>query len=200
MSPLRLKPKVFTDVPSYVCSVRQWAQGNVYQGTNASPGYIQAAPPSIAAKPAKLLDSAGNIVSRRRTDYPQYAASQFASVRAAGAAGDGTTDDTTSIQNFINANWGCKVLFFDAGTYRVTNTITIPTGSIVVGEVWSTIIGMSYRVWGVYANAEKTPLGDGANFADQNNPRPVVKVGNAGDKGTVEISDIVFSARGGSAG
>ena len=54
---------------------------------------------------------------------------------------DGVTDDTTAIQNFINANWGCKILFFDAGTYMVTNTITIPTGSIVVGEVWTTVIG-----------------------------------------------------------
>lgn len=55
---------------------------------------------------------------------------------------DGVTDDTTSIQNFINANWGCKILYFDAGTYKVTNTITIPTGSIVVGEIWTTIIGL----------------------------------------------------------
>ncbi|KAG8900468.1 hypothetical protein FRC00_012760 [Tulasnella sp. 408] len=85
--------------------------------------------------------------------------------KEAGAVGDGVTDDTTAIQNFINKYWGCKILFFDAGTYYVTNTITIPTGSIVVGEVWTTVI-----------------------------------VGNAGDKGVVEISDMVFSARSGSAG
>ncbi|KAG8922282.1 hypothetical protein FRC01_014240 [Tulasnella sp. 417] len=117
-----------------------------------------------------------------RTDYPNYAGSQFASVKEAGAVGDGVTDDTTAIQNFINKYWGCKILFFDAGTYYVTNTITIPTGSIVVGEVWTTVIG------------------GGSNFSDQNNPRPVIKVGNAGDKGVVEISDMVFSARSGSAG
>lgn len=92
------------------------------------------------------------------------------------------TDDTTAVQNFINTYWGCKILFFDAGTYRVTNTITIPTGSIVVGEIWTTIIG------------------DGANFADQTNPRAVVSVGKAGETGNTEISDMVFSARSGSAG
>ena len=54
---------------------------------------------------------------------------------------DGVTDDTTAIQNFINQYWGCKILYADAGTYRLTNTVTIPTGSIVVGEIWTTFIG-----------------------------------------------------------
>lgn len=163
-------------------TIRQWAQGNVYSGTSSSYTFVHGLISNAPAKPSALLDSSGRIYSRGRTDYPGYAASQFASVRAAGAVGDGVTDDTTAIQNFINANWGCKILFFDAGTYMVTNTITIPTGSIVVGEVWTTIIGA------------------GANFANANSPRPVIKVGNAGDKGTVEISDMVFSARSGSAG
>ncbi|KAG9004242.1 hypothetical protein FRB90_011032 [Tulasnella sp. 427] len=162
-------------------TIRQWAQGNKYYGTSSSKTYIQA---SVNApnKPSALLDSNGYIYSRSRTDYPNYAASQFASVKDAGAVGDGVTDDTNAIQNFINKYWGCKILYFDAGTYYVSNTITIPTGSIVVGEIWTTVIG------------------GGSNFGDQNNPRPVIKVGNAGDKGVVEISDMVFSARSGSAG
>ncbi|KAG9030245.1 hypothetical protein FRB95_004181 [Tulasnella sp. JGI-2019a] len=164
-------------------TIRQWAQGNVYSGVNQVPTYQQALVTSAPTKPAALLNSGtGNIYSRGRTDYPQYAASQFASVKAAGAKGDGVTDDTAAIQAFINANWGCKILFFDAGTYYVTSTITLPTGSIAVGEVWTTIIG------------------GGANFANQASPLPVFKVGNAGEKGATEISDIVFSARSGSAG
>ncbi|KAG8880657.1 hypothetical protein FRB97_000611 [Tulasnella sp. 331] len=164
-------------------TIRQWAQGNTYSGVNAVPTYQQALVTSAPTKPAALINSAnGNIYSRGRTDYPQYAASQFASVKAAGAVGDGVTDDTAAIQAFINANWGCKVLFFDAGTYYVTSTVTLPTGSIMVGEVWTTIIG------------------GGANFANQASPLPVFKVGNAGEKGATEISDIVFSARSGSAG
>ncbi|KAG8946692.1 hypothetical protein FRC04_011470 [Tulasnella sp. 424] len=163
-------------------TVRQWAQGNKYWGTTTTPTYVQTTI-NAPAKPTGLLDTTtGYIYSRSRTDYPNYAASQFASVRDAGAVGDGVTDDTTAIQNFINKNWGCKILFFDAGSYYVTNTITIPTGTIIVGEVWTTVIG------------------GGSNFSDQNNPRPVIKVGNAGDKGVVEISDMVFSTRSGSAG
>ncbi|KAJ7800468.1 exo-beta-1,3-glucanase [Mycena olivaceomarginata] len=37
-------------------------------------------------------------------------------------------------------------------------------------------------------------------FADQNNPRPVIRVGNPGDIGDVEISDMVITTTGGSAG
>lgn len=70
---------------------------------------------------------------------------------------DGVTDDTAAINSFIAANWGCKVLFMDSGTYLVTDTIHIPTGSIVVGEVWTVIIG------------------SGTNFADQSNPRAVIQ-------------------------
>ncbi|KAG8875639.1 hypothetical protein FRB97_004846 [Tulasnella sp. 331] len=165
-------------------TVRQWVQGNTYSGTGTTPAYQQANIASPATKPTQLLTSAGKIYSRGRTDYPNYAASQFASVKAAGAKGDGVTDDTAAIQAFINANWGCKILFFDAGTYYVTSTITLPTGSIAVGEVWTTIIG------------------GGANFANAASPLPVFKgkFGNAGEKGATEISDMVFSARSGSAG
>lgn len=46
---------------------------------------------------------------------------------------------------------GCKIIFFDAGVYLVTNTITIPAGTQIVGEAWSTI------------------LGTGSAFADYNN-------------------------------
>ncbi|KAG8886521.1 hypothetical protein FRB97_003032 [Tulasnella sp. 331] len=162
-------------------TIRQWAQGDKYTGTGTAASYIQAAV-TAPTKPAALLNSAGQIYSRGRTDYANYAPNQFASVRTAGAKGDGVTDDTTAIQNFINKYWGCQILFFDAGTYRVTNTITIPTGSIVVGEIWTTIIG------------------DGANFSSQTTPKQVVKVGNAGETGNTEISDMVFSARSGSAG
>ena len=46
---------------------------------------------------------------------------------------------------------GCKIIFFDAGVYLVSDTITIPAGAQVVGEAWSTI------------------LGGGTNFQDYNN-------------------------------
>lgn len=73
---------------------------------------------------------------------------------------------------------GCKIIFFDAGTYLVTNTLTITAGTQLVGEAWSVI------------------MGGGNAFADQNNPIPVVRVGNPGDEGVTEISDMIFATRG----
>lgn len=67
-------------------TVRQWAQGNKYSGTGTAPAYVQA-PINAPTKPAALLQSNGNIVARGRTDYPNYASSQFASVRVFGAKG-----------------------------------------------------------------------------------------------------------------
>ena len=49
------------------------------------------------------------------------------SVKDFGAAGDGTTDDTTAIQNAINEinSLGGGVVFFPAGTYNVSSTLTV---------------------------------------------------------------------------
>jgi hypothetical protein len=55
----------------------------------------------------------------------------------------------------------CKVLDLDAGTCIVSSTIKIPTGSIVVGEFWTTILGSS------------------SSFSDASNPQPVLQVSYA---------------------
>ena len=47
-----------------------------------------------------------------------------------GATGDGVTDDTTSIQNAINASVG-KSLFIPSGTYVVSSAISIPSNSTI---------------------------------------------------------------------
>jgi glucan 1,3-beta-glucosidase len=57
----------------------------------------------------------------------------------------------------------------------VSSTILVPSGTRIVGEAWSVISAT------------------GAAFGDQSNPVPLFKVGNSGDEGTVEISDIIFS-------
>ena len=73
---------------------------------------------------------------------------------------------------------GCKIIFFDAGTYFVTNTITIPAGSRVVGEAWSVL------------------MGGGTAFQDINKPKPVVRVGTPGCSGVMEITDMLFVTQG----
>lgn len=73
---------------------------------------------------------------------------------------------------------GCKIIFFDAGTYYVTNTISIPAGTQVVGEAWSVI------------------LAGGSGFQNQNSPKVVAQAGIAGSTGVMEISDMIFSTVG----
>ncbi|KAJ7027074.1 exo-beta-1,3-glucanase [Mycena alexandri] len=161
-------------------TVNQFILGNEYSGDSGSGTYNTGAKPGPDL-PSQLLDaSSGNngVFFRTRPQYENYAISEFASAKSNGVKCDGTSDDTTSLQNFID-----KVSSnLDAGTCLVSSTINIPTGSIVVGEFWTTI------------------LGSGAAFNDAANPQPVVRVGKAGDKGGVEISDIVVSTVGGSAG
>ncbi|KAF8582440.1 glycoside hydrolase family 55 protein [Ramaria rubella] len=157
-------------------TIGQWAQGNIYSGTSSSGSFVQASLTG-PTKPSSLLQN-GNIASRTRPQYEAYSTSQIVSVKAQGAKGDGNTDDTSAIQAVINQFWGCRIIFFDAGTYVVSNTITIPAGTIITGEVWPVI------------------LGTGSNFQSQTSPQPVVRVGAAGSTGTMEITDMLFSTRG----
>ncbi|KAJ7084946.1 exo-beta-1,3-glucanase [Mycena epipterygia] len=158
-------------------TITSWGQGNIYSGSNGTGTYTQG---YLAApnKPAALLDSAGNIFGRTHPQYAHYAVNQFVSVRDQGAKGDGVTDDTAALQKIFAAFAGCKIIFFDAGTYIVTSTLTIPAGTQMVGEAWSVIAGK------------------GSTFQDMNNPQPVVQVGAPGSSGVVEITDIIFSTIG----
>jgi hypothetical protein len=65
----------------------------------------------------------------------------FASIRDFGAVGDGTADDTAAINRALfqlycreNNTEIRRSLYFPAGTYRVTDTIVIPTYAKLVGE------------------------------------------------------------------
>jgi hypothetical protein len=52
------------------------------------------------------------------------------SVKDFGAKGDGTTDDTTAIQAALTAGAGNKIIF-PTGTYKVTATLTVSTGTSI---------------------------------------------------------------------
>ena len=73
---------------------------------------------------------------------------------------------------------GCKIIFFDAGTYLVSDTLKIPAGVHIFGETWAVIAGT------------------GNKFDDIDNPKVVVQVGAPGSEGPAEIGGIIFSTRG----
>ncbi|KAF9481746.1 glucan 1,3-beta-glucosidase [Pholiota conissans] len=162
-------------------TIASWVQGNVYRGASGAGTFIQGNVPA-PSKASSLLDSNGRIVGRPHPQYSSYSISQFVSVRDHGAVGDGVTDDTAALVDIFNKYSGCKIIFFDAGVYVVTRTVTIPAGTQMVGEAWTVLAGK------------------GSAFQDQNNPRPVFRVGETGSQGITEITDIVFTTVGPAAG
>ncbi len=116
---------------------------------------------------------------RSKPSYAEYPVSEFMNVRTHGAKGDGVTDDTAALQRAIDAPTADgKILFVDAGTYCVTRTIIIPSGSKLVGESYPVI------------------MSSGKFFASMSSPRTVVQVGKPEEFGTIEWSDMIVATQG----
>ena len=90
-------------------------------------------------------------------------------------AGDGSTDDTASIQAILNDAAGKQVVYFPYGIYILSDTLLIPVGSRLVGETFTQLSA------------------SGAKFKDAKNPRPMIKVGSAGDIGVAQMQDFMFT-------
>jgi hypothetical protein len=61
-------------------------------------------------------------------------------VRQYGATGSGSTDDTAAIQNAINAAGAGGTVYFPAGTYLVSATLTGYSGATYIGDGWQSLI------------------------------------------------------------
>lgn len=160
-------------------TIKSWAMGPRYTNTNGSGAYVTGDIDPAPVKPAVLLDGGGSgkFFTRSKPQYETLGAGSFVSVADFGATGDGTGDQSGAINSALAAANG-RVVFFPAGVYPVASTVNVPVGSRIVGEAWPQIMG-----WG-------------AAFGDPYNPQPVVRVGNVGDAGDVEISDMLFTVRG----
>ncbi|CRK47534.1 hypothetical protein BN1723_007591 [Verticillium longisporum] len=156
-----------------------FAMGHVYDpfGPKVFTGN---APAYFPAPPAVLLDGEGKYYERSKPHYEEYPVAAFVSARTFGAKGDGSTDDTAALNKlFAHTAASGLIAFVDAGAYYVTDTVFIPAGARIVGEALSSTI-----------------LGGGPRYSDMNKPHPVVQVANAGDKGSIEWSDMILSTRG----
>ncbi|KAI0198590.1 pectate lyase superfamily protein-domain-containing protein [Astrocystis sublimbata] len=116
---------------------------------------------------------------RKKNQYTDKSAADFVHLKDLGARGDGTTDDTAAVQQAFNAYGdGSKIIYVDAGSYILSNTVTIPKDAKIVGETWSQFVA------------------NGNRFSDASNPVVMLKVGNAGDVGTVEMQDLILTSKG----
>ncbi|KAK3082229.1 hypothetical protein LTS18_010646 [Coniosporium uncinatum] len=163
--------------------VQSWAQGSIYKSGATNSGRqdngVTLEPPN---KPAGLLASDGSVFARSKPQYEGVPASAFVSVKSQGAKGDGVTDDTAAIQAAMNAITDGQILYFDHGAYIITDTVKVPNNIKITGEILPLI------------------LASGAKFADENNLVPVFQVGEAGQTGAVEMSDLIFGTAGNAPG
>ncbi|AEO55693.1 glycoside hydrolase family 55 protein [Thermothelomyces thermophilus ATCC 42464] len=146
----------------------------------AEPGGDAAASFSSSSSSSSPSSSSSSFYQRSKPQYEDVPASEFVSARAAGARGDGATDDTDALNDlFASAAAAGKIVFLDAGMYVVTRTVRIPPGSRIVGEAFPVI------------------LSSGDFFASASAPKPVVQVGApGGEAGRVEWSNTIVSTRG----
>ena len=131
--------------------------------------------------PAVLMAN-GKVFEKSRPQYETLPASSFVSVKSNGAIGDGVADDTAAIQKAFNSIQPGQICYFDHGAYRITDTVVVPANIKITGEVWSLI------------------MVDGQFFNDSSTPRPAFQIGNPGDRGAVEMSDLVFETIGAAPG
>lgn len=154
-----------------------WVYGNVY--TKGGPGTGSHKQGSTYTMPrSSSLLSGGKFVAIPPPTYQQYDVTQFINVKQVAGLpvyGDGSRDDTANLNKIIAQYAGCKILFFPQGTYIVTDTLFFPTGSRVIGEALSAISAT------------------GSNFYNPSAPRTMVQVGNPGDVGVAQFSDMLFT-------
>ncbi|KAI2468269.1 glycoside hydrolase family 55 protein [Annulohypoxylon bovei var. microspora] len=162
-------------------SVKQgetWVLGNAYTPNTSDEENFQKGTTLSTSRAASLVDDSGSFYRLPPPTYEEYGVEQFINVKEVPSyvvAGDGKADDTASLQAIINEYAGCKILFFPYGVYLVEDTLVFPPGSRVFGEAWSTISAT------------------GSRFINPGAPIPMIKVGEAGDVGVAQFSDLIFT-------
>lgn len=135
----------------------------------------------LSLPPTLLKNGDTKIFEQPKPLYKDQPLSAIINVLDHGAQNNGEGDQTNILNNILKENVG-KVIFFPAGVYTVQNTLEIPVGSKIVGEGWPAI------------------MATGPYFADALNPKVMVQVGKSGDVGSIEISNMLYTTRGPTAG
>jgi hypothetical protein len=144
---------------------------------------------------------APNFFSRRRPKYHDIAANKVMNVETLSAKGDGVTDDTKVLNSILEGAANTSpIVYIPFGIYLVKDTIKLPVGSRIIGQVWSQIMGTGTNV--SYARELMfEPFTDRLmQFEDESKPRPIVQVGKKGDVGIIEMQDLLVTVRGPTAG
>ncbi|KAJ4306229.1 hypothetical protein N0V88_001027 [Collariella sp. IMI 366227] len=142
-----------------------------------SPDGYQAGKMYPIQRPSGLLVN-GKYFTTPLPQYEKYDISQVVSVKEDPehkVYGDNSHDDGPAINAILLKHANCKIIFFPQGIYRTNQTIYIPPGSRLIGEVLSTISGA------------------GPFFTNPSNPQPIIKIGNLGERGIAQLTDLLFT-------
>ncbi|KAH8647050.1 glycoside hydrolase family 55 protein [Tricladium varicosporioides] len=153
-----------------------WIRGNVYSTDSTTPKKATGEK-YATSRPSALVNGTGFYYTITPPTYEEFPITQVISVKGVSGhpvAGDGTTDDTASLQAIINESVG-KVIYFPHGIYILTDTLLIPPGSRLYGEAWTQLSA------------------SGSKFANAKSPRAMIKVGNPGDVGVAQFTDFLFT-------
>lgn len=119
-----------------------WVLGRSYQNNTLGKDLIEE---TTSPRAQGMLDSKNPLglakdpyFERAKPQYESYAASDFVSSKGSGCKGDGNSDDRGCLQGVLDkAAKDKKIVFIDAGTYVLQDTLHIPPGSRIVGENWA---------------------------------------------------------------
>ncbi|KAK4441988.1 pectate lyase superfamily protein-domain-containing protein [Podospora aff. communis PSN243] len=171
-----------------VTTVDAWGFGRVTD-EECNTAFVNAQNISVMARPEPLVSSTSSgtpqnfFFTRRRPAYSDLGSSQLMDVKALGAKGDGVSDDAAVLNHILRVAANISaVVYFPHGIYMVSNTLHVPVGSRIIGNVWPQIMGY------------------GARFSNELLPRAVVRVGHVGSVGSVEIQNMLFTVKGATAG
>ncbi|KAH6845713.1 pectate lyase superfamily protein-domain-containing protein [Chaetomium sp. MPI-CAGE-AT-0009] len=162
--------------------VDHWVLGPVYAGSASARSFSMGGKVGRYRRDSGLVDASGSYFERPKPQYEDRAIGDFIHIKDFGAVGDGVTDDTAAVQTALYSSQG-KILFVDAGSYILTDTVVVPAGVKMVGETWSQFVAF------------------GPAFSDATNPKVMVRVGaTPGQVGNVEMQDLFFTTKGPTAG
>ena len=154
--------------PGGTVVVPAWRQG---------PSYASGGAPQPGANGALPLTRADAPLERRARPTFDGDALPPVNAQAYGAKGDGVTDDTAALRAAL-AVAGAPAVFLPFGTYLVSDTLTVPPGGALVGELGSVLVAK----------------GGAAAFSDATNPQPLLLVPAASTG--VRLVDLLLSASG----
>ena len=162
--------------PSGDLLISTWPASLSADSNSAPPRPAPLTHPSFPSSPHNLLPQEP-FFTRPRPRYSSPSHSEIFNVRSFGARGDGHSDDTPVLNSILAlaANLSA-IVYIPHGTYLVSNTVRVPLGSRVVGQAWPRIVGR------------------GGGFAKG---RAVVRVGEDGDVGVVEVQGLEVAVEGG---